>query len=117
MTGPHEAFTILVISALLPPTVVTPARAFDGRGGSKPVVAAGKMADDGLYRGATEFVLDGTVTGDILGTGHLRTASGGHRPHRSDAPARAPKDKSAHGHSVRTLVAENDRAQSVQSIV
>jgi len=55
-----------VLTVLVALTFVTPAYAFDGRGGDRVVIEAGEVIDDDLYVGAQEFVLDGTVNGDLI---------------------------------------------------
>jgi cytoskeletal protein CcmA (bactofilin family) len=58
--------SVFVLTLLLALTVVTPAYAFDGRGGDRVVIEAGEVINDDLYVGAQEFVLDGTVNGDLI---------------------------------------------------
>lgn len=62
----YKFLSIFILAALLALTLVTPARAFDGRSGDLVVIEAGEVVDDDLYVGAEEFVLDGTVNGDVI---------------------------------------------------
>jgi len=45
------------------------ARAFEGRGGDVVIIGADEVIDDDLYVGASEFILDGTVKGDLVAFG------------------------------------------------
>jgi len=51
------------------PSLRHAARAFDGRSGEKVVIEAGEVIEDDLYVTANEFVLDGTVKGDLIAFG------------------------------------------------
>lgn len=64
------------LAALLVLTFITPARAFDGRGGDRVVIAADEVVEDDLYVGAEEFVLDGRVNGDLIAAGGTITING-----------------------------------------
>jgi cytoskeletal protein CcmA (bactofilin family) len=66
----------VALVALLVLTIVTPARAFDGRSGDRVVVGADEVVDDDLYVGAEEFVLDGQVNGDLIAAGGTVTING-----------------------------------------
>lgn len=66
----------LLLAVLLVFTAVTPAAAFEGRDGDKVVIAAGEVIDDDLYVGANEFILDGTVNGDLIAFGTTVTING-----------------------------------------
>lgn len=68
------AATLLLTFLLLP--TVTPAHAFDGRGGDKVVIAASEVVNDDLYVGANEFILEGTVNGDVISAGQTLTING-----------------------------------------
>ena len=65
--------SLLALSVLLFPTS---ALAFDGRSGDRVVVAADEVLDDDLYVTAREFVLDGTVNGDVIAAGQTVTING-----------------------------------------
>jgi cytoskeletal protein CcmA (bactofilin family) len=56
--------------------IVTPANAFDGRGGDTITIAAGEVINDDLYVGANAFILDGTVNGDVVTAGQTITING-----------------------------------------
>src|ERR1043165_7825289 len=58
--------SMMVLATLLTLTFITPAYAFDGRGGDKVVIEAGEVINDDVYVGAQEFVLDGTIRGDLI---------------------------------------------------
>jgi hypothetical protein len=62
----HKFLSIFILAALLALTLVTPARAFDGRSGDRVVIESDEVVNDDLYVGAEEFVLDGTVHGDVI---------------------------------------------------
>ena len=66
----------LLLAVLLVLTAVTPAAAFEGQEGDKVVIAAGEVIDDDLYVGATEFILEGTVNGDVIAFGQTVTING-----------------------------------------
>lgn len=66
----------VALAALLVLTFITPARAFDGRGGDRVVIGAQEVVDDDLYVGAQEFVLDGQVNGDLIAAGQIVTING-----------------------------------------
>ena len=68
-----SAFALLALLAL---TFVTPAHAFDGRGGQKVVIEAGEVINDDLYVAANEFVLDGSVKGDLIVVGQTIRING-----------------------------------------
>ncbi|HEY5982729.1 MAG TPA: hypothetical protein VIU38_04590, partial [Anaerolineales bacterium] len=54
---------LLTLAMLL--GVATPAFAFDGRGGDRVSIPAGEVVNDDLYVGANDFVLNGTINGDL----------------------------------------------------
>lgn len=62
----RKSLSVFVLAVLLALTFITPAYAFDGRGGDRVVIEAGEVINDDLYVGAQEFVLDGTVNGDLI---------------------------------------------------
>jgi hypothetical protein len=66
MNHTRKFLSVFVLATLLALTFITPAYAFDGRGGDKVVIQAGEVVNDDLYVGAQEFVLDGTVNGDLI---------------------------------------------------
>ncbi len=68
--------SVLVLATLLAFTFVTPARAFDGRGGDRVVIASGEVIDDDLYVGAQEFILEGRVNGDLVAFAQTVTING-----------------------------------------
>jgi cytoskeletal protein CcmA (bactofilin family) len=72
----HRVSAAIVLLALMLMSAATPAYAFEGREGEKVTVAAGEVVDDDLYVGATEFVLDGTVNGDVISAGQTITING-----------------------------------------
>lgn len=72
-------FYLLVNSfllGLLALGAVTPALAFDGRGGENLVIGADEVIDDDLYIGAENFTLEGTVKGDLVAAGSVITING-----------------------------------------
>src|SRR5262245_51816871 len=66
MSHKRKFLSVFILAALLALTFVTPARAFDGRSGDRVVIASDEVVNDDLYVGAEEFVLDGTVNGDVV---------------------------------------------------
>ncbi len=66
MNRKRKFLSIFILAALLALTLITPAHAFDGRGGDRVVIASGEVVDDDLYVGSQEFVLDGKVNGDLI---------------------------------------------------
>ncbi|HEX8992061.1 MAG TPA: polymer-forming cytoskeletal protein [Anaerolineales bacterium] len=71
-----KLLSAVLLFALLTLSVVTPAYAFDGRGGDKVVIQTGEVINDDLYVGANEIVLDGTVNGDAVAFGQIVTVNG-----------------------------------------
>lgn len=65
-----------VLAALLVLTFITPAQAFDGRGGDRVGIGSDEVVNDDLYVSAQEFVLDGTVNGDVIAFGQTVTING-----------------------------------------
>lgn len=76
MNRTHKLLSVLVLTSLLVLGLSTPAYAFDGRGGDRVVIAAGEVVKDDLYVGAQEFILDGTVSGDVVAFGTNVTING-----------------------------------------
>jgi len=76
MSKSRKLFTAVLLGSLMLMTVATPASAFDGRGGDKVTVPASEVVDDDLYVGANEFILDGTVNGDVISGGQIVTING-----------------------------------------
>ncbi len=76
MFGVRKILAILILLSFFSLTFASPARAFDGRGGDKVVVAADEVVEDDLYVSAQEFVLDGTVDGDVVVVGQTITING-----------------------------------------
>jgi cytoskeletal protein CcmA (bactofilin family) len=68
--------SIFILAALLALVFITPAQAFDGRGGDRVVIAANEVVNDDLYLASQEFVLDGTVNGDLIVFAQLVTING-----------------------------------------
>jgi cytoskeletal protein CcmA (bactofilin family) len=68
--------SILVLATLLSLSLAAPAYAYEGRGGNRVVIGAGETIDDDLFVGATEFILDGTVNGDVVAAGRILTING-----------------------------------------
>src|ERR1044071_4501276 len=66
MKSRRTLLSTFVLTVLVALTFVTPAYAFDGRGGDRVVIEAGEVINDDLYVGAQEFVLNGTVNGDLI---------------------------------------------------
>ncbi|MBN8580925.1 MAG: polymer-forming cytoskeletal protein [Anaerolineae bacterium] len=67
---------IFTLAAMLTLTTITPALAFDGRGGDVIVIEAGEVIEDDLYVSAGDFTLDGTVKGDLVVVGELIVING-----------------------------------------
>lgn len=76
----HKRFFHLLVNSfllgLLALGAVTPALAFDGRGGENLVIGADEVIDDDLYVGAENFTLEGTVKGDLVAAGSVITING-----------------------------------------
>lgn len=72
----YKLLSALSLFALLALATVTPAGAFDGRGGDVVVIKSGEVVNDDLYVGANQFTLEGTVNGDVLATGQNVTING-----------------------------------------
>lgn len=66
----------LVLTMLLALMLAAPARAYDGRGGDRVVIAANEVINDDLYVGAQTLTLDGTVNGDVIGFAQTVTING-----------------------------------------
>lgn len=76
MNKVHKPLVILVLAALVSLAFASSVRAFDGRDGDKVVIAADEEINDDLYVGASEFILDGTVNGDVIAIGQTSTING-----------------------------------------
>ena len=76
MPGINKLFSVLTLLILLTITMVSPAYAFDGRSGDKIVIQAGDVVNDDLYIGSNEFVMDGTVNGDVVAIAQTVTVNG-----------------------------------------
>src|SRR5918996_3626354 len=76
MKQTRKFLTIFALAALLMLTFITPAQAFDGRGGDRVVIGADEVVNDDLYVGSEVFVLDGTVNGDVIAFGQTVTING-----------------------------------------
>src|ERR1044071_8680622 len=76
MKSRRTLLSTFVLTVLVALTFVTPAYAFDGRGGDRVVIGAGEVVDDDLYVGAQEFTLDGTVNGDLIVFAQIVTING-----------------------------------------
>lgn len=72
----QRIFAIFSLTAMLVLTSITPALAFDGRGGDVVVIKADEVIEDDLYVSAGEFTLDGTVKGDLIVAGELIIING-----------------------------------------
>lgn len=66
MSISRKILSIFSLLVLLTLTFVTPAYAFEGRGGDHVVIKAGEVINDDLYVSAETFTLEGTVNGDLL---------------------------------------------------
>jgi cytoskeletal protein CcmA (bactofilin family) len=76
MNHAHKFLSVFMLAVLLALTLITPALAFDGRGGEKVVIGSGEVVNDDLYISAREFVLDGTVNGDLIVVAQTVTING-----------------------------------------
>lgn len=76
MNTTRKFLSVFVLTALLALMLAVPARAFDGRGGDRIIIGAGEIVEDDLYVGAQEFILDGTVNGDVIAVGTTITVNG-----------------------------------------
>lgn len=76
MKSTQKIVTIFTLIALLSMTFVTPALAFDGRGGDEVIVEANEVVEDDLYVSAERFTLDGTVKGDVIAAGQTIIING-----------------------------------------
>lgn len=72
----QRIFAIFSLTAMLVLTSITPALAFDGRGGDVIMIKADEVIEDDLYVSAGEFTLDGTVKGDLVVAGELIVING-----------------------------------------
>jgi cytoskeletal protein CcmA (bactofilin family) len=76
MKNRRKLVPVFVLAVLLALTFITPASAFDGRGGDRVVIEAGEVVNDDLYVSAQEFTLDGTVNGDLIVFAQTATING-----------------------------------------
>lgn len=76
MNQTRKFLSIFALAALLMLTFITPAQAFDGRGGDKVVIGSAEVVNDDLYVSSQEFVLDGRVNGDVIAFGQIVTING-----------------------------------------
>jgi cytoskeletal protein CcmA (bactofilin family) len=76
MNQTRKFLSIFVLTVLLVLTFITPAQAFDGRGGDRVVIGSDEVVNDDLYVGSEVFVLDGTVNGDVIAFGQTVTING-----------------------------------------
>jgi cytoskeletal protein CcmA (bactofilin family) len=76
MNQTRKFLFIFALAALLVLTLITPAQAFDSRGGDRVVIGSDEVVNDDLYVSAQEFVLDGTVNGDLIAFGQTVTING-----------------------------------------
>jgi len=76
MNQTRKFLSIFALAALLVLTFITPAHAFDGRGGDRVVIGSDEVVNDDLYVSAQEFVLDGRVNGDLIAFGQVITING-----------------------------------------
>ncbi len=76
MRNTQKILSVFALVTLLALTFVSPAYAFDGRGGDKVVIAANEVINDDLYVTAQDFTLDGTVKGDMFALGQVSTING-----------------------------------------
>ncbi len=72
----HKFISIFSLIAILALAFATPAQAFDGRSGDKVVIGKGEVIEDDVYVTANQFVLDGTVKGDLIVFGQTITING-----------------------------------------
>jgi cytoskeletal protein CcmA (bactofilin family) len=75
MKTTFKFFSILML-ALLALALATPAQAFDGLSGENVEIKAGEIIEDDVYVTADNFVLDGTVKGDLVVFGTTITING-----------------------------------------
>ncbi len=76
MSRTQRILSIVVLFMLLSLTIVTPAYAFDGRGGDKVIIQSGQVVNDDLYAAGNEVVIDGTINGDAVAFGQIVTVNG-----------------------------------------
>jgi len=62
----QKYIALFILAAMLSMTFVSPALAFDGRGGDTVVIESNEVINDDLYVTAEEFTLEGTVKGDLI---------------------------------------------------
>ena len=76
MNQTRKFLSVFILAALLVLTFITPAQAFDSRGGDRVVIGSDEVINDALYVGSEVFVLDGTVNGDVIAFGQTVTING-----------------------------------------
>ncbi len=76
MNQTRKFLSTFALAALLVLTFITPAHAFDGRGGDRVAIGSDEVVNDDLYVSAQEFVLDGRVNGDVIAFGQIITING-----------------------------------------
>ena len=72
----YKFISIFSLLALLTLTFAAPAKAFDGRSGDTVVIKADEIIEDDVYVSATDFVLEGTIKGDLVVFGETITING-----------------------------------------
>jgi hypothetical protein len=65
----RKLLTVVGLVLLLVALAVPGVRAFEGRGGDVVVIEADEVIEDDLYVAAGEFILKGTVRGDVIAVG------------------------------------------------
>jgi cytoskeletal protein CcmA (bactofilin family) len=76
MSRSRRILSVVVLTMVISMAFSVPAYAYEGRGGDQVMVAAGEVIDDDLFVGAGEFVMDGTVNGDVVAAGNTITVNG-----------------------------------------
>lgn len=72
----YKIFPVFSLLAFLALAFATPAQAFDGRSGDNVEIKAGEVIEDDVYVTANNFVLEGTVKGDLIVFGETITING-----------------------------------------
>jgi cytoskeletal protein CcmA (bactofilin family) len=72
----RKLLSIIALLTLFSLIFATPASAFDGRSGERIIIESDEVIDDDLYVTAGEFVLDGTLNGDLVALGQVITING-----------------------------------------
>jgi hypothetical protein len=76
MKTSSKIFSIIILLALVVLAFATPVFAFDGRTGDVVEIKEGEVIDDDLYITASQFILNGTVKGDVVVFGEDITING-----------------------------------------